>query len=72
MTDEKLVAIVVGVTAGVIGAYVGGSTIRRVQEQIHKEELSNAETDGFKRGYDSLAGNPSRMRQILEKMNGTD
>jgi hypothetical protein len=73
MADEKVVvAIVVGVTSGVIGAYIGNSTIRRLQEQIHTDQLEEAETEGFKRGYDTLAGNPGRMRNLLEKLKDTD
>lgn len=68
--DEIIVGAVVGVTVGVIAAYVGNSTIRRIQDQIHKEEIREAETEGFKRGYDTLASNPGRMRQMLDKLNG--
>ena len=71
MTDEKVVAIVVGITAGVIGAYVGNSSVRRLQHQIHQEEVEEAQTEGFKRGYDALASNPHRMTQILAKLKGT-
>ena len=68
MSDEKLVAIVVGVVSGVVGAYVGSTTVRRLQEQIHQEELKEADTEGYKRGYDDLSHNPHRMRQLLAKL----
>jgi len=70
MQDEVIVGVVVGVTAGVIGAYVGNATIRRIQNQINEEKIRDAETEGFKRGYDTLAANPSRMRHLLDKLTG--
>lgn len=72
MQSETVVGIVVGVTAGVIGAYVGNATIRRVQEQIHQEELAEADNAGYKRGYDDLANNPARMKKLIAKLNGPE
>ena len=70
--DDKTVAVVIGVTAGVIGAYVGSATIRRVQEQIHQEELAEADMAGYQRGYNDVANNPDRMRKLLARMKGTE
>jgi type II secretory pathway pseudopilin PulG len=67
MKEETVVAIVVGLGAGVIGAFVGTSQIRRLQEQIHDEELAEKEIEGFQRGYDSLAKNPTAMRHLLDR-----
>jgi len=69
MADEKIVvAIVVGLGSGLIGAYVGNTTIRRIQDQIHQEEIEEAEKEGYKRGYDELATNPARLRKLLTKL----
>lgn len=72
MKDEVIVGIVVGVTAGVAGAIVGNATLRRVQNSINEEKVRDAETEGFKRGYDTLASNPAKMQRIIDRlMKGT-
>lgn len=67
-SEGVIVGTVVGVVVGVAAAHIGSKVIRKVTEDIHQEELREAEVTSFWNGWKAASSDVENIRKRYEEL----